>query len=137
MKKIVNAAYLNNVTLLGNVGYIDEIKEFDSGVCNLAISIATEKVTKTSEPKTVWHNIVVWGNTAKAVKKFVNKGDKLLINGEIDSRKSKNKDGVETTWVTINANKVTFISLESNDKNDKEDNDISPKSDFYNQDIPF
>jgi len=43
--------------------------------------------------KATWHNIVVWGPLAKVCVDYLNKGDMVSIEGEIDNRTYDDKDG--------------------------------------------
>lgn len=83
---------VNKVILLGHVGKDPEYKEFENGGCVAQFTLATSKRevvtqngTKLPE-RTEWHNIVMHGKFAKVCEKFVKKGDKLYIEGELRTR---------------------------------------------------
>lgn len=99
------AGDLNRATLIGRLGKDPTIKTMNSGDKVANFSLATsESWTKNGEKveKTQWHNCVVWGKLADIVEKYVHKGDKLLIEGAIETRKYE-QNGVEkyTTEIVL------------------------------------
>ncbi len=96
---------LNKVMLIGNVGNAPEIQYMDNGVCTARLSLATstpgytlQNGTKVPE-RTEWHRILLWRRLAEVVEKYVHKGDKLYIEGELRSRSYTDKKGM-THYVT-------------------------------------
>lgn len=102
----------NEVKLLGNVGRAPVLRNTTNGTCVCDFSIATTKKwtsTKNGEVKTKtdWHKIVVWGKLAETVSKIINKGDLVLIDGELSYRTVVNEATNETKIVAeIEAEKV-------------------------------
>jgi len=92
-------AGLNKACILGNVGREPEIKSTNSGDKLATFSIATseswrDKSSGERKEKTEWHNITVWGNgLVGIVEKYVKKGDKLYIEGKIETRKWQDQSG--------------------------------------------
>lgn len=89
---------INKVILLGNLGKEPEIKAFDNGGKIASITLATTKkgfTTKsgtTVPDKTEWHNIVMFNGLADVAEKYLHKGSKVYIEGEIRYREYE-KDG--------------------------------------------
>ena len=80
---------LNKAMLIGNVGKEPNIRYLDNGVCTAAFPLATTTPgytlpngTQVPE-RTEWHNIMLWRKLAEVAEKYVHKGDKLYIEGEI------------------------------------------------------
>jgi single-strand DNA-binding protein len=82
---------INKVILIGNVGVAPDIKEVN-GKKLAKFSLATQSGFGDNKT-TDWHNIVVWEKTAEVVERFVNKGDKIYIEGRIQYGKYE-KDGI-------------------------------------------
>jgi len=63
-------------------------------VSNLSI-VTSKKFTKDgqTQEKVNWHNVTFYGKTAEIAEKYVNVGDLLYVQGEMDSQKYE-KDGV-------------------------------------------
>ena len=78
---------LNSVTLIGRLGKQPEIKTTNAGKKFARFSLATSKKIK-GEDVTQWHQVVVWNEKlSEVIEKYVNKGDLLAIQGEIEYRK--------------------------------------------------
>ena len=90
---------VNKVILLGNLGRDPEIRSMQSGKKMASFSIATSKRWKdrnTQEQKenTSWHNIVVFNEgLVDVIEKYVKKGSKIYVEGELSTRKYLDKDG--------------------------------------------
>lgn len=89
---------MNKAILIGNVGKDPEIRSFDNGGKVAGFTLATsEKYTNKEGQKvenTEWHNVKVFGKVADVVEKYVTKGTKLMVEGQIKTR-SYDKDGVK------------------------------------------
>ena len=111
---------LNKVLLIGNLGKDPDVRYLDTGVCVATFSIATTKKAYTAQngqevpARTEWHNIVTWRNTAQFAEKYLHKGDKVFIEGELRSRKYEDQAGIERTVVEIYAEKLEPMSAKQN-----------------------
>lgn len=96
---------VNKAVILGNVGQAPQFKEFEGGGCVAQVTVATNKRAYKDRngndvpEKTEWHNIVFYNSLAKTVNKYVKKGDKLYIEGELRTRSYEGRDG-GTRYVT-------------------------------------
>lgn len=95
---------VNKAILIGNLGTEPEIKHFENGGSLARFPIATsesytnrngEQVTQTE-----WHNIVVRGGLVDVVSKYLNKGDKVYIEGRIRTRSWQDQKTNETRYTT-------------------------------------
>jgi single-strand DNA-binding protein len=100
------ARSLNKVMLIGNVGADPEIRAVGSGSRVAQFNLATGYRKKDGNEVTHWHRIVVWerpnaggGDPFNVIERFVKKGTKLYVEGEIEYRSYEDKDGV-TKYVT-------------------------------------
>lgn len=92
-------AYLNEVNLIGNVGRNPEVRTTQDGTKMASFSLATtKKWKKDGKPneRTEWHRIKVFGPKAKVVEQYVEKGDLLLVRGELRLDDFTDQDG--TNW---------------------------------------
>ncbi len=96
---------LNKAMLIGNLGADPEVRYIENGVCTATIRLATTQKgytlpNGTSVPdRTEWHRIILWNKLAEVVEKYVHKGDKLYIEGEIRTRNYVDSKGI-TRYVT-------------------------------------
>ena len=101
---------VNKVFLLGNVGQDPEIRSTNDGKEIANFSIATTETWKDKEgnrkTKTEWHKVVIFQQgLVDTVKKWVKKGSKLHIEGQIQTRKWTDNNGVEkySTEIVLNS----------------------------------
>ena len=83
--------------ILGNVGKI-ETRYSTDGKAIVSMSVATsekwkDKNTGQAQEKTNWHNVVVFGKPAEIIGQYVEKGDKIYLQGKCVTRKWQHSDG--------------------------------------------
>ena len=92
---------LNKAILIGNVGNDPEIKTVSSGGKVATFSLATGRTwndqSGQKQEKTEWHRCVVWNSNrgsglADVVERYVKKGEKIYVEGEIEYRQWQDKD---------------------------------------------
>lgn len=113
---------LNKVMLLGRLGRDPDKKYTNSGIAVCNFSIATSESFKKGdswEEKTEWHKIVVFGNQAENVSKFVKKGSLVFIEGRIQSRSYQDKEGNEKYITEIVANLIRFLDMKESQDNER------------------
>lgn len=110
---------LNKVMLIGNVGQEPIVRYLDQGVCVATISLATTEKGYTLQngtqvpERTEWHNLVFWKKQAEIVEKYVHKGDKLYVEGKIQSRTWNDKQGVRHHIIEIMVENMEILSSKS------------------------
>ncbi len=101
------AGSVNKVILVGNVGKDPEIRATNEGAKIASFSLATseswkDKNTGEYKDKTEWHRVVVFNeNISNIVEKYVKKGNKVYVEGALQSRKYTGSDGVEKNITEI------------------------------------
>jgi single-strand DNA-binding protein len=107
---------MNKVMLIGNVGRDPEVKYVDAGVCVASVRLATTERGYTLQngtevpERTEWHNVVLWRKLAEVVEKYVHKGDKLFIEGQIHTRTYDDQNGIRRTVTEIWAESLEMLS---------------------------
>lgn len=107
---------LNRVTLLGNVGKDPEVRYLDTGACVAQFSIATTVKGYTTQSgqtipdRTEWHNLVAWRGLAQTIEKYVHKGDRLYVEGELRYRDYEGQDGIKRRVTEIYLDKMELLS---------------------------
>lgn len=106
---------MNKVMLIGNVGAEPEYKQTPNGVPVANVRLATTERGYTTASgqqvpeRTEWHTLIFWRKQADAVHQYVHKGDKLYVEGKIQSRKYE-KDGVQHEVKEIYVDNMEFLS---------------------------
>ena len=98
---------INKVILVGNLGREPEVKFSSDGkaIANLAVATSeswTDKTSGQKVEKTEWHRVVIFGRLADIAQKYLHKGSKVYIEGQLRTRKW-DKNGVDqyTTEVVL------------------------------------
>lgn len=93
---------LNKVQIIGNLGQDPEIKTFGNGgkVANFAVATNEDYTDRAGKQvkNTEWHKISVRGKAVDVAEKYLNKGDKVYLEGKLQTR-SYDKEGV-THYIT-------------------------------------
>ena len=92
---------VNKVILVGNLGRDPEIRAMQSGdkVCNLAVATSERWKDRNSgeqQEKTEWHRVVIFDQKiVEVAEKYLKKGSKVYIEGQLQTRKWTDQSGVE------------------------------------------
>ena len=95
------AGSVNKVILLGNLGKDPDIRATSAGSRLASFSIATStkyrnKETQQLEDKTEWHRVVVFNDKlADICEKYLKKGSKVYIEGQLQTRKWTDNNGID------------------------------------------
>ena len=99
---------MNRVTIMGRVGKEPETRSFQNGdkVANFSVATSerwTDKQSGERKERTEWHNVAVFGPAVAVVEKYVHKGDQILIEGQLQTRKWQDQSGADryTTEVVV------------------------------------
>lgn len=103
------AGSVNKVILVGNLGRDPEMRSTQDGAKIVQLSVATsenwrDKVSGERKEKTEWHRVVIFNDRlAEVAEKYLRKGSKVYVEGQLQTRKWADKDGVEkyTTEVVL------------------------------------
>ena len=103
------AGSVNKVILVGNLGRDPEVKSMQDGRSMVNMSIATsenwrDRQSGERKERTEWHRVVIFNEKlAEVAQKFVRKGSKVYIEGQLTTRKWTDQSGQEryTTEVVI------------------------------------
>ena len=115
------AGSVNKVILVGNLGADPEIRTFQNGgrVANLSVATSEswkDKATGERKEKTQWHRVVVSNeNLIVVCEKYLKKGAKIYLEGQLETRKYTDKDGAEkyTTEVCLRPFRGELTMLDS------------------------
>lgn len=113
---IIYNTTMNKVMLIGNVGKEPEIKYIDKGLCVASLTLATTERGYTLQngtevpERTEWHNVVLWRGLAEIVEKYVHKGDKLFIEGQIHTRTYDDRNGIKRYVTEIWAESLEMLT---------------------------
>lgn len=114
------AGSVNKVILIGNLGRDPEIRTTQGGSRVASLSIATSETWKDRngdrQERTEWHRVVVWAEgLVKLVEQYTRKGQKIYVEGQLQTRKWTDNKGQEqyTTEIVIQPYKGTITLLDA------------------------
>lgn len=88
---------LNRVMLLGNLGADPELRMTSGGQAVLKLRLATSETyvdkSKERQERTEWHNVVIWGKRAEALGKILRKGDRIFVEGRLQTDSYEDREG--------------------------------------------
>ncbi len=95
------AGSVNKVTLIGNLGKDPEVRFAADGARIVSMTVATneswrDKQTGERKDKTEWHRVVVFNDKiGEVAEKYLKKGSKVYLEGQLQTRKWTDNAGVE------------------------------------------
>ncbi len=112
------AGGLNKVQIIGNLGADPETRALPSGagVTNFRVAVSRNRrgTDGTMVDETEWFRVVAFDSggykLAEICHHFLRKGQKVYVEGRLQSRKYTDKDGVERTAVEIVAGEMLMLS---------------------------
>jgi single-strand DNA-binding protein len=114
----VMAQSMNLVILIGNLGRDPDVKTTGNGTMAI-LNVATSKSWKDRnsgerKEKTQWHKVVVYGPAAEFAAKYLHKGSKLSVQGELQTREYTPEDGIKrfATEIIVAQYDGTLIPLD-------------------------
>ena len=102
---------LNHIVLMGRLTRDPELRRTGSGVAVATFSLAVDRDfgnSATGEKETDFIDIVAWRNTAEFVSKYFTKGRMAVVEGRLQIRDWKDKDGNNRRSAEVVADNIYF-----------------------------
>jgi len=143
---------VNKAIILGNLGRDPEIRYTADGspVANFSVATGeswTDKNTGEKKERTEWHRCVAFGKTAEIIGQYLGRGDKIFIEGKIQTRSWQGDDGITKYTTEIVVLNMTMLGKKQTNpdqtraRNSTPPEPPRPKSEGQDQDedddIPF
>ena len=124
---------MNLTILLGRLVKTPEIKTSASGVKILNFTLAVNKKVK-EQDVTSYINCVAFNKTAEIIAQYTDKGSKIIVEGELQSR-SYDKDGVKVYVTEVIVGQVTIVDWKEKQEQPTEKVEFqeSPRTKALNQ----
>lgn len=108
------ATSLNKVMIIGNVGRDPEMRYTPDGKAQAKFSVAVSRVWTNQEgerkEETEWFNVVAWDKLAEICGNYITKGQKVYVEGRLQTRTWEGQDGQKHKSVDLVARDVVFMS---------------------------
>lgn len=124
---------MNKVQLYGRVSYKGELRKTSSDLPVINISVATgygDRVT--------FVPVTIWSKQADIVQAYVNKGDRVLIEGRV-SASNTTRDDKKFTEYKVTADFVHLVETKKDKQDDVAPQDFAPDpvKDVLDDGMPF
>ena len=116
---------MNRIILMGRIVNNLELKTTPGGttVCTFRLAVDRNYQKKGEDKATDFFNITCWRGTAEFITRWFNKGNLILVEGEMQTRQYTDKNGNTQTWYEVVADNVHFTGEKTGSANQE-----TPKS---------
>ena len=133
-------ASLNKVMIIGRLGRDPKMRHTSAGTPMTSFSVAAGRTWKTSDgnprTETEWFNIVAWGSLAEICSQYLSKGQRVYIEGRLQSRTWEDASGAKKAKVEVIAKEMIMLDRSAS-PDDVPENEIENYDDLDEDEIPF
>jgi single-strand DNA-binding protein len=103
---------MNKIILIGNLTRDPELRTTPNGisVCSFTIAVNRKFASQGGERQTDFFRINTWRQLADTCQKFLLKGRKVAVVGELQARTYAGNDGVTRMSLEVSADEVEFLT---------------------------
>ena len=121
---------LNKVQIIGYLGKDPEMRYTPSGKPVTTFTVAVSRSWSSTDGErhneTEWFNVVAWSNLAETCKQYLSKGQRVYIEGRLQTRRWDDKEGLKHTSVEIVAGEMIMLDRRDTNNNHTQDTDAIP-----------
>ena len=139
---------MNKITLIGNLTHDPEVRSTPNGVtvCTFNIAVNRRFAPQGGEKDTDFFRINAWRQLGDTCAKYLSKGRKVAVIGELQARTYEAKDGTTRMSLDVSADEVEFLSPRQQDdgsgysaprQSNAAPQDLAGFTDIQSDDIPF
>ena len=114
---------LNKCMIIGNLGRDPEMRYTPSGQAVTQFTVATNRNYRDQQgewqKETEWFRVVVWGQQAERTAEYLRKGNKVYVEGRIQTRQWEDQSGQKRYTTEVVANQVTSLERRERDESDE------------------
>ena len=103
---------MNKLYIIGNVTHTPELKNTPNGVPVCSFSVAVNRRDKDA----LFYRVTAWRGLGETCAKYLQKGKKVAVIGELDLRTYTGRDGMEKTALEVTASDIEFLSPRNDDQ---------------------
>lgn len=104
---------LNKAMIIGNLTRDPELRQTTNGQAVCSFGVATNRNWKDAngekQEQTEFHNVVAWGRLAEIIAQYLKKGNKIFIEGRLQTRDWEGQDGVKRYRTEIVADNMVML----------------------------
>lgn len=121
---------MNKVIILGNLTKDPELNTTNNGisVCRFTLAVSRRFQNSEGEREADFIPVIVWRGQAENCAKYLKKGSKACITGNLQVRSYEAQDGSKRYSTEVVAEEVEFISSRTNTSDDSDEQPQKSKS---------
>jgi len=101
---------MNKVTLVGRMAKDPELKQTSTGKAVGTFTVAVDRRFKRDgQPTADFFNVVAWNKPAELISQYLHKGDRIALNGRLQTRSYDAKDGTKRYITEVVLEEFDFI----------------------------
>lgn len=112
---------MNSIVIKGRLTKDPELRSTQNGTAVCTVNVAVDR-PYSKDKETDFFTVVFWRQTAEFVSKYFTKGQEILVQGEMQSRKYTDKEGNNRIAWEIKADHVEFCGSKSQGGDDEASN---------------
>ena len=130
---------MQSIHFIGRLSRDVDLKTTPNGVqvASFTVAVDRKQKNKDGEKITDFMNVNVWRGLADICSKYLSKGKKCYVRGELQVRTYSAKDGTTKVSLDVQADEVEFLSPKSESSEEQPNTDASGFTDVSKDDIPF
>lgn len=130
---------MNKIILIGNLTHDPEVRSTQSGntVCSFTIAVDRKYGGANGQKTTDFFRINAWRQLGESCGRYLAKGRKVAVTGELQARTFESKDGSTRMSLDVLADEVEFLSPKQTTQEGDSAADTSGFTDISSDDIPF
>ena len=140
---------MNKITLIGNLTHDPEMRSTPNGVsvCSFTIAVNRRFAAQGGERQTDFFRINAWRQLGETCSRYLAKGRKVAVIGELQARTYEAKDGTTRMSLDVSADEVEFLTPRAQSEegggapaprgNNANPQDLAGFTDIQTDDIPF
>ena len=143
---------MNKITLIGNLTHDPEVRSTPNGVtvCSFTIAVNRRFAGSDGQRQTDFFRINAWRQLGETCSRYLSKGRKVAVMGELQARTYEAKDGTTRMSLDVSADEVEFLSPRQQEEGSgsgysapankgasADPQDLAGFTDIQSDDIPF
>lgn len=103
---------MQKLTIIGNLTHAPETKDTQSGSMVCTFTVAVNAQIK-GEKVASFYRVSAWGRLADVCDRYLNKGAKVAVVGDLNARLYEGKDGEKRMSLDVRADEVEFLTAKA------------------------
>jgi single-strand DNA-binding protein len=130
---------MQKISFIGRLTRDVDMKTTPNGIAVASFTVAVDRKQKDTDgnKKVDFFNVNVWRGLADICSRYLSKGKKCYVRGELQVRTYSAKDGTTKVSLDVQADEVEFLSPKSESSEEQPSTDANGFTDVSPDSIPF